>query len=676
MPSDGGLHVMVPENRWRPSAPTSYAELVMYDFPPPVPDMAGPDARAYTTPTGKGQAVVRRRLPRRDFADPTTRSGPRFLGWLMWQQLPALVLTSLISVIEWLPGSVGPYIVGKIVDEGIIPHDMAAVVRLSLIMLGLVVIGIVASVLGHTMVVRTWLVAMYGTMKLVTRKVTQMGHVLPQRTPTGEVLSVSAGDSDEFGSLTEVLSRFAGALIAYLVIAGLVLSTSIKLGVVVLVTAPLIFLFAMPLLRPLQRREEIERTRTSDLTSMATDIVAGLRILRGIGGERTFARNYAGQSQHTRQAAVGAGIWQAAVEATSVLMSGLFLVALTWLGAREVVAGELSVGQLISFFGYAIFMVWPIQTFFELAQKWVRSVVSARKTVAVLEHQPPWHPPMPPLRLPQHDVLHDQESGFEAQPGQLTIIVSAVPDDSAALADRLGRYLPSDHEPVSLEVADGLKGRAARRAWKRQRAEQARLVERDQQLAGEKWGVSLGSVDLADVPIDQVRERIVVSDTASQVFAGTLQSAIDPQRRLSLAEAETALRVAAAEDVFIGLHGGWQGRIDERGRGLSGGQRQRVVLARALGLDPEILILVEPTSAVDAHTEALIAERLAAHRRGKTTIVTTVSPLLLHHADRVAFLFNKQIAAYGTHEELLRTNADYRRTVARALDALTEESDD
>jgi ABC-type multidrug transport system fused ATPase/permease subunit len=648
----------------------------MHDFPPLVPDLAGPDVRVYTTPTGKGRAVVRRHLPTRDFTNPDRRSATRFLGWLMWQQLPVLVLSALISVIEWLPGSVGPYIVGRIVDEGIVPHDMATVIQLSLIMFGLVITGIVASVLSHSLVVRTWLVAMYGTMKLVTRKGTQMGHVLPQRTPTGEVLSVSAGDSDEFGALTEVLSRFAGALIAYLVIAGLVLSTSVKLGIVVLVTAPLIVLFAMPLLRPLQRRDEVERSRTSELTSMATDIVAGLRILRGIGGEQTFARNYAEQSQRTRQAAVSAGIWQGAVDATSVLFSGLFLVALTWLGAREVAAGDLTVGQLISFFGYAIFMVWPIQTFFELAQKWIRSVVSARKTIAVLDQYPPWQTPEPPLTLPDDGVLHDQESGFVAQPGEFTIIVSAVPDNSAALADRLGRYLPGDHEPVSLDAADGLKGRAARRARKRQRAERARLAERDKQLAGEKWGVSLGTVDLADVPIDQVRERIVVSDAASQVFAGTLQSVIDPHGRLRLEEAETVLRVAAAEDVFTGLYGGWQGRVDERGRGLSGGQRQRVVLARALGLDPQILILVEPTSAVDAHTEALIAGRLVAYRRGKTTIATTVSPLLLHHADRVAFLFNKRITAYGTHEELLQTNPDYRRTVVRALDEPAEASDD
>ena len=130
-----------------------------------------------------------------------------------------------------------------------------------------------------------------------------------------------------------------------------------------------------------------------------------------------------------------------------------------------------------------------------------------------------------------------------------------------------------------------------------------------------------------------------------------------------------ALEAASAVDVLDALPDGLDGTVEERGRSYSGGQRQRIALARALLTEAPVLVLVEPTSAVDAHTEARIAERLTDHRRGRTTVVTTVSPLLLGQADEVVLLEDGLVAARGTHRDLLQ-HAGYRHVVLR-----TEEDD-
>jgi ABC-type multidrug transport system fused ATPase/permease subunit len=129
--------------------------------------------------------------------------------------------------------------------------------------------------------------------------------------------------------------------------------------------------------------------------------------------------------------------------------------------------------------------------------------------------------------------------------------------------------------------------------------------------------------------------------------------------------------VAAAEDVLDALPDGLDAEVDEAGRGFSGGQRQRLALARAVLADPDVLVLVEPTSAVDAHTEVLVADRLrqARHADGRrTTVVTTASPLLLDRCDDVAFVLAGQVVARGTHRELLAESPRYRDTVTRGED--------
>ncbi|HHU10014.1 MAG TPA: ABC transporter ATP-binding protein, partial [Intrasporangiaceae bacterium] len=300
---------------------------------------------------------------------PDTRSAGRLLWWFVKNQGWLFVACIALSLTWVLPGALAPWVLGKAVDEGIMPGDSGRLVFWVVVLLAITVVGAGSGVLYHTTVVRSWLVALYGTISLVTHKSVRLGHILPRRVPTGEVLSVSGSDSNQFGAFIEVTTRAIGELVALVVVAVIVLRINLGLGTIILLVAPLLVLTSAPLLRPMGNAQTRERTRDSELTGRATDIVAGLRILRGIGGERTFGANYARQSQRVREAGVRAGAWQALVESIGVLLSGMFVVVLMWLGIQEVRADRLLIGELITFLGYALFLLTPIRTFFFLVQK-------------------------------------------------------------------------------------------------------------------------------------------------------------------------------------------------------------------------------------------------------------------------------------------------------------------
>jgi ABC-type multidrug transport system fused ATPase/permease subunit len=192
--------------------------------------------------------------------------------------------------------------------------------------------------------------------------------------------------------------------------------------------------------------------------------------------------------------------------------------------------------------------------------------------------------------------------------------------------------------------------------------ETAALADR---LGGFSPGGRLDGTPLVELPRKIVRERVVVSEADPLLFAGTVRGELDPWHRSADEEILDAVGVANAEDILDALPGGLDGEVDERGRSFSGGQRQRLVLARAILSDAPILVLVEPTSAVDAHTEARIARRLRDARAGRTTVVVTTSPLVLDLADRVMLVRDGRVVEEGPHRELLRRSAEYRDVVTR-----------
>lgn len=570
-----------------------------------------------------------RHLPLEHPGTPDSRGPWRFLGWVVRGQWLTVLIAMVFGIVWMTCSAVIPAVIGKAIDAGVTAKDSQALWQWAGILFLIGIVQAAAGIMRHRYAVTNWLTAAYRVVQLVARQATHLGGTLSKRVATGEVVAIGTNDLSHIGNAMDVLARAMGALVSFVVVAVILLQTSVTLGLVVLIGVPVMLLLLAPLLRPLQHRTLAQREMMGHLANVATDIVSGLRVLRGIGGERVFGERYRTESQKVRQAGVRVAGMQSLLDALQVFLPGFFVVVVVWLGARFAVQGDITPGQLVAFYGYAAFLVLPLRTATEAANKWIRAYVAAKRIVRVLELEPEIGEPTVVADAPDTDSLMvDVASGLRVEPGLLTAVVADPPAAAALVADRLGRF-------VEGEV---------------------------------RWG----DARLADLPRAVVRDRIVVSDTGATLFAGRLADQLTvpgSDTGTDTAAVHTAvhdaLHTAAAADVLDALAGGLDGVVTEKGRSFSGGQRQRLVLARALARDPEILVLVEPTSAVDAHTEARIADRLTRARAGRTTVVTTSSPLMLARADVVAFLENGVVVARGTHADLLATEPAYRALVTR-----------
>ncbi len=565
-----------------------------------------------------------RRLPLDDPGTPDHRSPGRFLWWLALGQWRTLAAGMFFGVVWMGTQAVMPAVIGVAIDRGVAARDFDQLLRWAGVMLGIGLVQAVSGIIRHRFAVTNWLTAAYRTVQLVGRQATYLGGALPRKVSTGEVVAIGTSDLSNLGQVMDVTARFAGAVVSFVLVAVILLQTSVTLGLIVLVGVPLLMLLIGPLLRPLQTRSHTQRELMSSLSNTASDIVGGLRVLRGIGGEQVFLDRYRRESQRTRRSGVEVAKLQSVLDALQVFLPGLFVVIVVWIGARYAVAGSITPGELVAFYGYAAFLMIPLRTATEYANKFIRARVSARRVCRVMALRPDIVDPSTVAASPPAGAeLYDARTGLRVPAGRLVAVVSERPDDSAALADRLGLHGAEPDDEVQL-----------------------------------------GGVPLTSLARAEVRSRIVVSDTGAALFSGPLGSRIDIRGSGGDALAR-ALATASADDILEALPDGLATEVAERGRTFSGGQRQRLVLARALTADPEILVLVEPTSAVDAHTEARIAARLRAHRAGRTTVVTSSSPLMLDAVDIVAFLEDGRITATGTHGELLETHSGYRRVVIR-----------
>lgn len=559
-----------------------------------------------------------RSLPQADPGTPDARGPLRYLWWNARSQSRALATGISFAIVWWLGQALVPAVLGKGIDA-VTAKDTRSLLIWSGALLALGLIQAYAGVMRHRMAVYNWLAAAYRTVQVTTRHATKLGATLPKRLSTGEVVSVGNSDIAHIGNSMDILLRGTGAVFAIATVTWILISTSLPLGLMVLVGVPVMAVAVGPLLKPLHKRQHAHRDLQGDLSTRAADIVAGLRVLRGIGGEQVFADRYREESQRVRHAGVRVAGVESLLEGAQILLPGLLIAAVTGLGASFAIGGQITTGQLVAFYGYAVFLIGPLRTLTEAADKLTKGHVAAKRVVRILSIQPEI---TGGTSSSPGGVLRDAYSGVTLQPGALTAIAATSPDEAIAIADRLGHYAEGD--------------------------------------------VTFGDVPLADLPVAEVRSRILVADNNARLFTGRLRDELDV--RGTGTDLDPALYAACAEDIVESLPEGLDAWVAEAGREFSGGQQQRLRLARALVTDPEVLILVEPTSAVDAHSEARIADRLSRARAGRTTLICTTSPLVLDRAEHVVYVDQGKVCAEGTHRDLLDLEPGYRATVTRGED--------
>jgi ABC-type multidrug transport system fused ATPase/permease subunit len=521
-----------------------------------------------------------------------------------------------------------PAVIGEAVNAGLIARHQAALIWWGLAVAGLGVVVAASAMLveRYEMIVRVQ--PAYQTMRLVTRQACDLGATVTSRVSAGDLLTVGVSDINLIGQALEVGARGIGGVFAFAFVAALMLTASWQVGLLVLIAVPVILFITTRLSRTLRARQGEVRARQRELTDQAVDIVRGLRVLRGFGGGELFAGRYRDGSQKLRFTVARQARSSAMLGAASTFLPSALLVGVVALAASQVLAKQLSAGEMVAFYGYAAYLVSPVNRMTFAVSKAMQAHVAAANVTRLLRMEPDIGPGQDQAPRPGPGALADPDSGLVVPARGLTAVVCSA-GDAVALSDRLGRYSDS--------------------------------------------GATWDGRPLAALPLAGVRERILVTPGDAYLFAGVLRRELDPADRLADAGQGPgddllweAVDAAAARDIIEALPDQAGSMMAAGGREFSGGQQQRLRLARALMADPEVLILIDPTSAVDANTENKMAEGIARLRRRRATVVFTTSILLLNQADHVALVIDGAVAAEGSHESLM-TDPRYTALVERGM---------
>jgi len=559
----------------------------------------------------------------------------RALGYLRryWLLAAGAFLGLLISTATRLAV---PRLTQMIIDNGIAAGRMNVVIWAALGTVGMAVAGSVFSFLQGVLSARTAQGVAYDLRNRLYAKIQSLSFSYHDRAQTGQLLTRATSD-------VEAVRMFVGMgfiqlLSAILMMVGsitLLFATDWQLAFIILVLVPLtfgIFAFFAGKARPLFMQIQ---QRLADLNTVLQENLAGVRVVKAFARELHEQARYARANQSLFDLNLVVGRLFAVAIPLIFLIANLALLAVYWVGGYQAIAGHLSVGRLVAFASYMMMVFFPMLMLGMIITMVSQAGASAERVFEILDAQSevvekPDAVELPAVegRLAFEQVSFRYFSGgelvlkdvsFVAEPGQTVALLGATGSGKSTIVALIPRFY------------DVTEGR-----------------------------VTVDGHDVCSVTLDSLRRQIGIVLQETALFSGTIRENIAFGRpEAPVEEVTAAAKAAEAHDFIMAFPEGYDTPVGERGVMLSGGQKQRIAIARALLLDPRILILDDATSSVDYETEYRIQRALERLMEGRTSFVIAQRIATVLNADQILVLDQGEIVARGTHEELMQESSIY-----------------
>ncbi|MET3644008.1 ABC transporter ATP-binding protein [Streptococcus gallinaceus] len=560
------------------------------------------------------------------------------LGWFFKLEkrryLLGIIALALVSILNLVP----PRVMGNIIDT--ITSKSLTNAQLFLNVFYLVGAGLAMYALRYI-----WRIYIFGTANHLARilrfrlfeQFTKMSPSFYQRYRTGDLMAHATNDINAVTMTAGggVMSAVDASITALVTLATMFFVLDWRLTLIAILPLPIMALGTSRLGRRNHAAFKNAQEAFSNLNNKVQESVSGIRVTKSFGYQTAEVEAFAAINQDVYEKNRLSAKWNALFDPMTLTFVGLSYVLTLIFGGRFISAGQLTIGELVTFITYLDMLVWPLQAMGFLFNVIQRGSVSYDRIEKLLAEE--------------SDIQESEAPLTNIENGDLTYAIdSFVYDQQEILSDI--------HFSLKKGQTLGIVGPTGSG-----KTTLLKLLLRERDV--EQGHISLDGHDIRDYKLQDLRGLMGYVPQDQVLFAMSIQDNICfANSALPDQVVEMAAKLCGVYDDILAMPDGFDTIIGERGVSLSGGQKQRLAMSRALAIDPEILMLDDSLSAVDAKTEHLIVENLKSERIGKTTIITAHRLSAIVHADLILVLENGHIIERGTHQELLALNGWYAQT--------------